>query len=48
MLVPVKVIDPAKTWEKQRLMFHFYPDPGSGLTEFTDFTDDEPTIFVTV
>jgi hypothetical protein len=48
MLVPVKSIEAGKSWEKQRIMFHFYPDSGTSLTEFTDFTDDEPSIFVTV
>jgi hypothetical protein len=48
ILVPVKFTEAGKSWEKQRIMFHFYPDSGTSLTESTDFTDDEPTIFVTV
>jgi hypothetical protein len=49
VLVPVKFIPSGATWETQRLMYHFYPSPGTSLALFnSDFTNDEPSIFVTV
>jgi hypothetical protein len=49
LLVPVKFPEAGKTWAEQRILFHFYPSPGTGLTAVTgDFTDDDARIFVTV
>jgi hypothetical protein len=49
VLVPVKHIPSGATWEAQRLMYHFYPDPGVQHVLFTgDFNEDQPNIFVTV
>jgi hypothetical protein len=46
--VPVKFPEAGKTWDEQRLLFHFYPQAGSGLPLVTtDFTDDDSRIFVT-
>ena len=48
LLVPVKHIPTGATWETQRLMYHFYPEPGTSHTLFNgDFNEDQPDIFVT-
>jgi hypothetical protein len=49
LVVPVKKPEAGKTWEQQRLIYHFYPLAGTSHTAFvSDFNDDDPTIFVTV
>lgn len=49
LYVPVKFPEAAKTWEQQRILYHFYAADNSGLMNRTgDFTEDDPKIFVTV
>jgi hypothetical protein len=49
ILAPVKVPQAGVAWEKQRLMFHFYPVAGSSLPLLdTDYNEDQTSIFVTV
>ncbi|HEX6716048.1 MAG TPA: hypothetical protein VF088_03000 [Pyrinomonadaceae bacterium] len=49
LYVPVKFPEAGKTWDQQRMLFHFYPAPGSGLPLVSgDFTDDDARIWVTV
>jgi hypothetical protein len=49
ILAPVKVPQAGTSWERQRLMFHFYPAAGTSHPLLNgDFTEDQPSIFVTV
>jgi hypothetical protein len=51
LYVPVKFPEPGKTWETQRIFYQFFRDPGTtlqGITDSTDFTEDDARVFVTV